>query len=209
MFSSFKKIETLFVMIEELKTNYHPPFLYHNFYHIYNKAVGSDLLFYTDENYKYFLKKFSFFMNNFVNTYAFCLLPNHFHFLISPIVNDPEIISRQFKRLFISYSMALNKQRGRRGNLFQKNFKRKVVCGEDHLKKVVHYIHVNPLHHSVFIDFKNYAYSSYKIIIGTGFTNLKRTDVINWFSGIKEFIDCHKKNKIDIWKELLALEEKI
>ena len=194
-------------MVEELKTNYHPPFLCQNFYHIYNKAVGSDQLFYTDENYKYFLKKFSFFMNNVVDTYAFCLLPNHFHFLISPTANDPGLISRQFKRLFISYSMALNKQRGRKGNLFQKNFKRKVVCCEDHLKNVVHYIHVNPLHHSIFTDFKNYPYSSYKIIVGTGPTYLKRTEVIDRFSGLNEFIDFHTKNKIDIWKELLTFEE--
>jgi len=194
-------------MIEEFKTNYHPPFLYQNFYHIYNKAVGRDLLFYTEENYKYFLKRFSFFMNDYINTYAFCLLPNHFHFLISPIVNDSEMISGQFKRLFISYSMALNKQRGRKGNLFQKNFKRKVVSVKDHLKKVVHYIHINPSHHFVSKDFMNYSYSSYKIIIGTGSTNLKRTDVINWFGGPNSFVDYHNKSERDIWKELLTFEE--
>lgn len=56
------------------------------FYHIYNRAVGSDVLFKSDDNYLYFLKKYGEYLGKYVETYAYCLLNNHFHLLIR--VND-------------------------------------------------------------------------------------------------------------------------
>src|SRR5438034_1385617 len=51
-------------------------------YHIYNRAVGSDKLFIEDENYHFFLKKFSLRITVFADILAYCLMPNHFHFII-------------------------------------------------------------------------------------------------------------------------------
>lgn len=36
---------------------YHCPLIAGNFYHLFNRAVGNEKLFHTDENYKYFLAK--------------------------------------------------------------------------------------------------------------------------------------------------------
>ncbi len=52
------------------------------FYHIYNHGNGSDAIFFNDDNYIYFLKKFTEYISPIANTYAYCLMPNHFHFLI-------------------------------------------------------------------------------------------------------------------------------
>jgi REP element-mobilizing transposase RayT len=52
------------------------------FYHIYNHAIGSDSIFFNDDNYNYFLKKFTEYITPVAYTYAYCLMPNHFHFLI-------------------------------------------------------------------------------------------------------------------------------
>jgi putative transposase len=62
--------------------NYEIPLLPEKYYHIYNHANGSDNLFLTSENYRYFLQRFASFINPIADTYAYCLMPNHIHFLI-------------------------------------------------------------------------------------------------------------------------------
>ncbi len=61
------------------------------FYHIYNHAVGKEELFKVEDNYKYFLQKYAEYINPIAKTYAYCLMPNHFHFLTS-IRNDNELL---------------------------------------------------------------------------------------------------------------------
>jgi putative transposase len=51
-------------------------------YHIYNHAVGSENIFKEDENYLFFLRKFSTRITPFTEVLAFCLMPNHFHFVL-------------------------------------------------------------------------------------------------------------------------------
>ena len=60
------------------------------FYHIYNHGVGNDSLFFNNDNYIYFLKKFAEFVSPIANTYAYCLMPNHFHFLVQ-IKSEEEV----------------------------------------------------------------------------------------------------------------------
>ena len=52
------------------------------FYHLYNRANGFGRCFYNRENYSYFLRKHFKYSKGFFETWAYCLLPNHFHFLI-------------------------------------------------------------------------------------------------------------------------------
>jgi putative transposase len=52
------------------------------FYHIYNHACGDEDLFRVDDNYLYFLQKFSDHVSPVSNICAYCLMPNHFHFLL-------------------------------------------------------------------------------------------------------------------------------
>lgn len=52
-------------------------------YHVYNRAVGKEKLFLKEDNFKYFLAQYQKFILPIANTFSYCLLPNHFHFLIS------------------------------------------------------------------------------------------------------------------------------
>jgi len=52
------------------------------YYHIYNRGNNKNNIFFTTENYRYFLGKYAKYMIDYVDTFAYCLLPNHFHFLI-------------------------------------------------------------------------------------------------------------------------------
>ena len=62
--------------------NYHEPLQPNTFNHIFSRAVGDEKLFKSEENYRYFLSKFKSYISTVANTYAYCLLPNHFHVLV-------------------------------------------------------------------------------------------------------------------------------
>jgi len=51
-------------------------------YHVYNRANGNEKLFRSKENYRFFLKKYQEHISPVADTFCYCLMPNHFHFLI-------------------------------------------------------------------------------------------------------------------------------
>ncbi|MEX2592037.1 MAG: transposase, partial [Anditalea sp.] len=51
-------------------------------YHIYNHANGTENIFREEENYRYFLRQYEKYLGPVVNTFAYCLMPNHFHMLV-------------------------------------------------------------------------------------------------------------------------------
>lgn len=52
------------------------------FYHIYNRANGNEKIFANTGNYNFFLDKYRQHISPIASTFCYCLLPNHFHFLI-------------------------------------------------------------------------------------------------------------------------------
>ena len=184
------------------------------YYHLYNHAVGNDLLFYKEYNYNYFLDKFYEYLHPYIEFYAYCLLPNHFHFLVR--VKDrhgmsdksSELnLSEAFRRLFITYSKAINKQENRKGALFTRPFKRIKITEEKYLITLVYYIHLNPVHHNITDHFENYKWSSYKAIISDTNTKLNKEVVLDWFEDKNNFIFVHKTKKdFELIKRLIAEE---
>jgi putative transposase len=191
------------------------------FYHIYNRGNNREKIFYTKRNYSYFLNKYKQYLSIFIDTYSYCLLPNHFHLLVkvkdkSDIIKDfkrtyrhynpnlafniSEILSEQFRKFFISYSMAINEQEKRSGSLFLKNFKRKQV--QTNLERLIFYIHYNPVHHNICDNFEKYEWSSYKKILNDTENNVNK-EIFSWFGGIENFINYHKEShKEELLKEL-------
>ena len=60
-------------------------------YHLYTHANGFENLFRSKENYRYFLRRYEYFISPIADTLAWCLMPNHIHFLIR-VKNEREII---------------------------------------------------------------------------------------------------------------------
>ncbi len=172
------------------------PLLPNCYFHIYNQGNDGDKLFYSRENYRYFMKKYLIYMNSFVDTYAYCLMGNHFHFLIK--VKDRDDVdcnlkvSNQFRKLFQSYALSINIQEGRSGSLFRKQFRRIEVKNMDYLRRLVFYIHFNPQKHQVVQNFRKYPYSSYHAIVaGIEDLIIDRQSVISWFNDLEDFINYH------------------
>ncbi|HEY8689221.1 MAG TPA: hypothetical protein VIM07_08300 [Chitinophagaceae bacterium] len=163
-------------------------FEYENIYHIYNKTNNRELLFRTNENYRYFLQQYLFYISPIADTYSWSLLPNHFHFIIK-IKQQKSIVShlttlplkeqtkseRQFlidnnintltemtfKRLFTSYAMGYNKMYNRSGNLFYRTFKRIEIAKDSQFTQAIIYVNANAQKHNIVKIFFLYPWTSY------------------------------------------------
>ncbi|NOX48371.1 MAG: transposase [Chlorobi bacterium] len=174
-----------------------------SFYHIYNKGNNNENLFIEEENYLYFLKLYSKYINPIADTFAYCLMKNHFHFLIE-IKEGKELpgkilskrilnLSQPFSNLFNAYTKSINKRYKRNGSLFKERYKRIKIEDENYLKELETYIHLNPVKHGFTRDFEHYPFSSYNSILSDRITHLKRDEVVEWFGDKDNFIYCHQE----------------
>ncbi|GAB2531790.1 hypothetical protein GCM10027085_23430 [Spirosoma aerophilum] len=196
------------------RQEYFPPLIEDCFYHIYNRGNNGNNIFFEQRNYQYFLKKYDFYLSTYLETYTFCLLPNHFHLLVrvknfanlpkesqsilhgKQIITSLErIISEQFRRFFVSYAKSVKVQEQRTGSLFEKNFRRKRVDSEDYVTTLIAYIHRNPQTHGICADFETYPYSSYSKIMNPASTRLKKAEVLSWFGGLDAYQQVHQNSK--------------
>lgn len=134
-------------------------YLENAYYHIYNRGVEERLIFQDQEDYKVFL--------SFVKRYlvvltqnevqprwntdvsekillaAYCLMPNHFHFLVKQITEDG--VTEFMRALMNSYVGYFNQKYKRVGGLFQGIFKAAYIDNEAYLLHLTRYIHLNPI----------------------------------------------------------------
>jgi putative transposase len=195
--------------------NLNAPLLPETFYHIYNRGINGEDLFKQERNYNYFLSRYNNYLEPVVETYAYCLLKNHFHLLIKVKDNDtlnnfyseqsrnkeikqglhnPDfIVSKQFAKLFSSYTQSVNIANNRTGSLVETPFKRIEVKSETYLTNLIWYIHHNPQKHGFVNDFRDYPHSSYQAHLNSGITRLKRKEVIEWFGNSADFKSFHNE----------------
>jgi len=185
-------------------------------YHIYNKTVGNELMFKTENDYQYFLNKLTRFILPISNIYAYCLIPNHFHLLLGikemdtisnllHIENENSIL-RKFTNFFISYSKSFNKAHRRQGRLLLQSFKRILVEDGDYFTSLINYIHRNPIHHGIVTNYMDWKYSSYNAFLSDYKTNIDKAEVLAYFDSLEDFVTFHEENKIKPGTEKYYLE---
>jgi REP element-mobilizing transposase RayT len=170
------------------------PLEYGRYYHIYNRGNNRANLFVAEHNYRYFLKLYAQHVEPVADTYAYCLLPNHFHLLVQ--IKDladpgPRKTSQYFSNLFNAYAKAFNRAQGRTGALFQRPFGRIPVTSDAYLGWLVIYIHQNPQKHGLVPGFDDWRHSSYHAHLSQQPTRLRRDDVLDWFDGPVGFRMSH------------------
>lgn len=192
-------------------------------YHIFNHANGDENIFREDENYRFFLKQYSKYLGDVVDTYAYCLMPNHFHLLVGVKVdsdlagfrNLPGLSSaklghpsnsqviKAFSDFFNSYTKAFNKRFERKGSLFVKHFKKIPILDEQQWQETFLYIHLNPIKHGFVKNHQEWKWSSWH-----GYqqpekpSNLDRIFYLNFFDGPR-----HLQEMIESKKEWLMTKE--
>jgi len=170
------------------------------FYHIFNRGTNRENVFIEQRNYAYFMQLYAKYIEPVADTYAYCLLKNHFHLLVRmrDDVPDPKGLSRPlgskaFANFFTAYAKAINKAYGRTGSLFQHPFGRIEVNSGKYLINLVRYIHLNPQKHGLVSDFREWEYSSYHAHLSRQKTHLQRDDVLSWFEGTDGFTARHNE----------------
>jgi len=173
-------------------------------YHIYSRGNNREDLFFEERDYPYFLRLYGEHIYPIADTYAYCLLRNHFHLLVR--VREQEEVaalagqtvakrkpSQSFSNLFNAYTRTVNQSHGRTGSLFERPFGRKLVTSDGYLSWLVIYIHRNPEKHRFVADFREWPYSSYHSLLVTRPTRLQREEVLGWFDGIAGFVRVHNE----------------
>lgn len=165
--------------------NYWHEYDYDRCYHVYNRSNACKNLFYVKEDFTFFMRKYNMYFESIFDTIAYCLMPNHFHFLIKvksqEAIKDNisknqdsnriraycqdqasvlELIEDQYRRLFSSYALKYNRKYDSRGQLFLNKHKHIEVHEGKILDKLC-YIHHNPIHHGFCYDYDQWDYSSY------------------------------------------------
>ena len=182
-------------------TRMHPPrqaraMIENHIYHIYNQGNNRQQIFFHEENYRFFAMKAKSTIAACTNMLGYCLMPNHFHFLVqvtdaSLAVEEPDYprlypfhragaVSGAIKLLLSSYTKAINKAFGRTGSLFRQNTKIKATGTGDidsYAYWCLHYIHMNPVRGGLVEHPSNWKWSSYNEYFGKGGLGLCQVDV--------------------------------
>jgi len=172
------------------------------YYHIYNRGNNRQNIFYEERNYHYFLQLYTKYVFPIADTYAYCLLPNHFHILVrikteqeQGELNLPTIScepSQRFSNLFNAYSKTINNTYRRAGALFQRPFGRIPVTSDRYFTRLVVYIHRNPQRHGLVTNFRNWPFSSYHTLASAAPTHLRRDVLLEWFAGVEGMHTAHR-----------------
>lgn len=169
-------------------------------YHVYNRSINQELLYKSEENYRYFMDRFSYYLDGKVDMLAYCLMPTHFHFFVRATTESQEI-ETGFKNLFISYAKSINAAYERKGSVFQAKYKKDRIADDSHFTNVVAYIHLNPVKVKLCAAPADWKYSSYNAILGSDATKVKRNEIIDWFGSKQRFVDFHKGYRGNEWIE--------
>ena len=174
-------------------------------YHLYNRGINGENIFKEKRNYYYFLDKYKEYCSDILETYAYSLLKNHFHFIVK--IKEAAIVprkdgkgkielkgSKQLSHFFNSYAQSYNKAYKRHGKLLEEPFKRKLISNDAYFTSLIYYIHFNPQHHQFVNDFREWEFTSWHGIMNNISGFIAREKVIEWFGSKEQFEEAHLGN---------------
>jgi putative transposase len=171
----------------------------------------------------------------YLDTYAYCLMGNHFHFVVYVKAVDESILKSienehtemanrflnnevdydafltdQFRRFFSAYAHMYNTQQKRHGSLFQEKFKHVQLKSIIAVLDKICYVHHNPIHHGYHSVYENWKYSSYDVYLDDRICSLEREKGLALFGSNldnrKPFIEHHQIYKAN-WRFWNNLED--
>jgi len=97
-----------------------------------------------------------------LRVYAYCLMTNHVHLLLSP-GDTPASLGQLMKALAARMTRYRNKLEGRSGTLWESRYKSSVVQSDTYLLACSRYIELNPVRALIVSRAENYPWSSYRL----------------------------------------------
>lgn len=153
-------------------------------YHVFNRGVAHIPIFTDTRDYRRFLQTAQYYNDSqeklkfshssllkvlpeesikkskIVDILAFCLMPNHFHFMLKQLTDSG--ITRFITQLSNSYSHYFNTKHDRSGPLFNGPYKAVLVNTDEQLIHLSRYIHLNPIAANLVKNLESYQWSSYQ-----------------------------------------------
>ena len=162
-------------------------FIKGEYFHIYNRTIFPYKLFNEENDYRWFQKKFEEKMKIYPATViAYCLMPNHFHFLIRQESDKP--IYRIFNDTLSSYVRHYNFKYKRRGSLFEGHLQHVHIKENSYFAYLCQYIHYNPKKANLVELLEDWEYSNYLEWIGKGNNKMFDLKVLkNYFNSFKDY----------------------
>lgn len=166
-----------------MKFDYWQDFYCGKIYHMYNKSVSGVDLFREKQEYNNFLNGFKKYFSPYTSILAYCLIPNHFHFLIKinefdhnrlakektksarlfleGKINENAFLQDQMRRFFSGVALKINNKYNRQGSIFLNRTKRVAINSKRDFEFKMCYVHHNPIHHGLCKSYDQWEYSSY------------------------------------------------
>ena len=179
------------------------------FYHLYNRGSDKRDIFLQPRDYKRFVQTFYYYHfqkhklrfskytdsglfplntdpdNKLIEIVSYCLMPNHFHFLVKQLKENG--ISIFMSNLANSYTKYFNTKYSRIGALFQGVFKSVIIESEEQLIHLSRYIHLNPVVSGLTRDLDGYKWSSYPEYLSGQKLVCNSNQILDLFPSIEEY----------------------
>lgn len=205
-----------------------PPLIVDAVYHIYNRGSEKRRIFDNTSDYQRFLKTLQYYQqegfkprfshfNRFktlqidpskkiVEILCFCLMPNHFHFLLKQLKTNG--ITEFVSKLSNSYTKYYNTKYNRVGPLLQGEFKAVLLEDDEQLLHLSRYIHLNPFVSFLVKDLNQFKWSSYQEYITNSAGICSKKGVLGFFKSSKDY-QQFVLDQADYGKQLELIKHKL
>lgn len=156
------------------------------YYHVYNRGAGGRIIFRDDTDRRKFMSILQRHLDSNdksvdargiryekhdIQLVAYCLMPNHFHFLMFQPLN-PKALSSFMRSVATAYTMYFNLRHKESGHLFQGIYRASKITNEPYFTHISRYIHMNPK------DYRNYLWSSLPEFLSTRKSSWLHSEII-------------------------------
>jgi putative transposase len=129
-------------------------------YHLINRGNDKKVVFHKRLDYEAFLDLMAMAKERCpLKLFAYCLMPNHFHFVASP--GDGDTLSSWMQWLMTTHVRRYNRHYERSGHLWQGRFKSFPVQDDDHLLVLMRYVEGNPVRSGLVLTASDWKWSSH------------------------------------------------
>lgn len=104
---------------------------------------------------------------------AFCLMPNHIHMILVPLLVNT--LSKMMQKLSLSYTQYINKKHKRTGRLWECRFYSSLIEKDNYLWSACRYVERNPIRAKIVAKPEDYKWSSASL----GYFKQKQNDFVD------------------------------
>ena len=158
------------------------------FYHVLNRGNRKQKVFHKDLDYRAFIELMEKAKEKVpMRIYAYCLMPNHYHFLLSP--QKAEYLSQWMHWLKTVHASRYHHHYETCGHIWQSRFKNIPVQDDEHLISILRYVEGNPVRSSLVRSAQEWPWSSHLYSLGKNSSLLLDAPPLQFPSDWGEFVN--------------------